>query len=100
MSQTTENKATAEEQLKLCKSAIHRVLNAIADDPRKYWLMGNGTESWAQLTTAAAALWNEPVEKIRADFQPPPNAYDRFCKEQEQNERLLTHCREKGITAE
>jgi len=85
-------------QFQLAKSAIAHVLHAIADDPRKYWLMGNGTESWSKLTEAAAAIWDQPVIKIRKDFVPPKEKYDRHCKEVEANERLLTYCREHGIT--
>jgi len=47
---------SVQEQFDLAKSAIHHVLNAIADDPRKYWLMGNGTGSWAKLTVHTLVL--------------------------------------------
>jgi hypothetical protein len=87
-----------EEQHKLAKAAIKHVLNAIADDPRKYWLMGEGTESFAQLTAAAAAIWGVPVEKVRKDFSPGREKWDRYCTEREAQDKLLTHCREKGIT--
>jgi hypothetical protein len=92
--------SASDEQFKLAKAAIHHVLNAIADDPRKYWLMGNGTGSWEKLTTAAAAIWNKPVEKIRSDFQPRKAEYERYCAELEASEKLLRHCRENGIMAE
>jgi hypothetical protein len=86
-------------ELKLAKAAIAHVLNAIADDPRKYWLMGNGTESYAKLTEAAAAIWKLPVEKVCADFQPKEKAYKLYCAEREENERLLRHCQENKIMA-
>jgi hypothetical protein len=86
-----EQTEETEKKLKLVKGAIHHVLNAIVDDPR-------GTESWAQRTAAAAALWNMPVEKVRADFQPQKKTYARYCEERERNEKLLTYCREHGIT--
>lgn len=86
------------EELKLAKAAISHVLNALADDPRKYWLMGNGTESYAKLTTAAAVLWKTPVEKIRKDFQPEKAKHERYCEEVEANERLLRYCRDRNIT--
>lgn len=89
--------ASGDDQLKLAKAAISHVINAIADDPRKYWLMGNGTESWNKLTLAAAAILNTPVERIRADFQPPKDKYDRYCNEIEANEKLLRFCRDNGI---
>lgn len=89
---------TEAEQLALAKDAIHHVLNAIAYDPRKYWLFGNGTECYAKLTAAAAALWDRPLENVRANFQPQKAEYDRYCAELEADERLLTYCREHGIT--
>jgi hypothetical protein len=86
------------EQHKIAKLAIHHVLNAIADDPRKYYLMGNGTESYAQLTAAAAIMWDIPVENVRKQFAPPPDKWNRYVAQQEADEKLLRHCREKGIT--
>ena len=86
------------EQFHLAKTAVAHALRAIAHDPRKYWLMGNGTESWERLTAAAAAIWNHPVEKIRADFQPRPDEYEDYVKSLEADQRLLRHCRENGIT--
>lgn len=87
-----------QEAHELAKAAISRVINAIAYDPRKYWLMGEGTESWAQLTTAAAAIWGIPVEQVRKDFAPDKEKYDSYCAQQEADERLLHYCRQKGIT--
>lgn len=86
------------DELKLAKAAISHVLNAIADDPRKYWLMGNGTGSYAKLTEAAAVLWKTPVEKIRADFRPNKVEYTRYCDELEANEKLLRYCRDRKIS--
>jgi len=86
------------EKLALCKAAISHVICAIADSPRKYWLMGNGTGSWEKLTTAAAALWDKPVDKIRADFQPLEHEYRRYCEQLKNDEKLLEYCRENGIT--
>jgi len=86
------------EKLKLCKAAISHIINAIVDDPRKYWLLGNGTGSWEKLTTAAAALWNQPAAKIRADFKPRTEEYHRYCAQRDQDEKLLEYCRENGIT--
>lgn len=97
VSESAIAKVTESEQLKLAKAAIHHVLNAIADDPRKYWLMGYGTGSWEKLTVAAAAIWNQPVDKIRADFRPNKVEYTRYCAEVEDNERLLSYCRENNV---
>ncbi len=87
------------EQLRLCKLAVKHLLDAISYDPRKFWLMGAGTASWEKLTIAAAALFEVPVEKIRQDFRPDKEKYNTYCAELEANEKLLRHCREKGITA-
>jgi len=89
---------SGEEQLKLAKAAISHALDAIAYDPRKYWLLGNGTGTWEKLTTAAAALWNVPVETIRKDFRPDAEKYSDYCERLKADERLLDYCREKGIT--
>ena len=85
-------------QLKLAKAAIHHTLNAIADDPRKFWLIGPLTGSYEKLTEAAAAIWEKPLEKIQADFQPEPAKWKRYCEQKEADEKLLEFCREHGIT--
>jgi hypothetical protein len=84
----------------LAKSAIHHVLNAICDDPRKFWLMGHGTGSYEKLTAAAAAIWDKPVEKVREDYQPNKEQYRVYCDRIKEEERLLDHCRDNGITVE
>jgi len=91
---------TLEAKIKPCNAAIHHVLDAIAYDPRKYWLMGELTESWARLTAAGAALWGKSVEEIKQEFQPDKAKFDRYCAEVEANDKLLTYCREKGITGQ
>lgn len=93
---TTSNEAA----IKAAKDAIHHVLNAIADDPRKFWLMGDMTGSYEKLTAAAALLWNHPVDQIKKDSRPNEAAWKRYCEEQEENARLLRHCRDRGITAQ
>jgi hypothetical protein len=89
-----------DERSKLAKAAISHVLNAIADDPRKFWLMGDMTGSQEKLTAAAAALWNMPQEKIKADFRPRKDKWEQYCEEHEANEKLLRYCRDHGIKAE
>jgi len=64
--------------LELAKSAIGHALFAICDDPRKYWLLGNGTETYARLTAAHAALNGVDVERVRASFQPNRAKYQAF----------------------
>lgn len=56
--------------LNQAKRAIAHTLQAIADDPRKYDLMGLGTQSYALLTEAAATLWDQPVDDVRRRFIP------------------------------
>jgi len=82
----------------LAKEAIRHVLNAIAEDPAKYYLLGFGTGSWDKLTKAHAALFDWEVEETRRQFQPRKDRYERFRLEREQNHRILEFCREKGIS--
>ena len=98
MSALKQDVATEAEQLKLAKGAISHVLNAIADDPRKFWLMGDLTGSYEMLIAAAHAIWGMPVEKLKADFRPRKDEWEHYCAEREEAERLLTYCRENGIT--
>jgi len=90
-------KTDPEESLRLAKEATRHLLNAICDDPRKYWLMGVGTESWVKLTAAHAALWELDVAEVRKNFQPDKKHYQQYCEEREAHQKLLTHCRENGI---
>lgn len=90
-----------EEILELAKDAISHTLRAICADPAKYYLMGgrfNG--SYQKLITAHGALHQVDVEKLFAGFQPNEEHYNRWLDEREANERLLTHCRESGITVD
>jgi hypothetical protein len=52
------------------KAAIHHVLNQVRDHPAIGYYMGHGTQSFELLTKAAAALWNEPLDKVRDIFEP------------------------------
>lgn len=85
--------------LALAKAAISHVLNAICDDPRKFYLMGWGTGSYAKLTEAHAALHGLPLEEIRKNFVPDEAPYKRYCERIQEEDRLLTHCHENGIEA-
>lgn len=98
----TDNEQTMEQadQLRLAKSAIMHVLSAIRDDPRKYWLMGAYTASWDKLTTAAAALWDEPMESVLNRFLPDPVDYEAYQRQKEYEGRLLRYCREHDIKPE
>lgn len=78
-----------EEKLKLAKATIAHVLNAIADDARKYYLMGAGTQSYNLLTEAASALFGEPLEKIRADFRPSDHDLKNYRDQREEDARLI-----------
>lgn len=96
--QQTAEPQTEQEQLRLAKAAIYRVLNVIANDPRKFWFMGDGTESYERLTAAASALENIPVEKIKADFRPKAADFERYCRHREIDERFLSLCRSRVPT--
>jgi len=89
------------EQLNLAQEAISHTLRAICNDPQKFYLMGgrfNG--SFEKLATAHAACHGLDIESVFQNFQPHRENYERYCDEREANERLLTHCRENGITAD
>jgi len=88
-----------EEQAGLAKDAIRHVLNAIANDPRKFWLMGDMTGSYEKLTAAAAALWGCTQDEVKADFRPKRQEWDRYCAQKDEDDRLLMYCRERGIVA-
>jgi hypothetical protein len=80
--------------LELARAAISHVLNAIAYDPRKYWLLGVGTESYAKLTTAGAALFDQPLEKVRESCRPDPTDYQAYLDQRKEEERLIEIGRE------
>jgi UDP-2,3-diacylglucosamine pyrophosphatase LpxH len=96
-------RASSEKKLKLANAAanaaISHFLKVIAEDPEKFFLMGDGTESWAKLTDAASALWGIPVEEIRGDFRPSLSRCEKYRVKRESDEALLRHCRRRGITA-
>lgn len=60
--------ATEEEKIELSKKAVSHVLNRIRDDEATRYQIGFGTQSFVLLTEAAAALFDEPVEKVREHF--------------------------------
>ena len=59
---------------KIAKSAIQHVLQQIRNNPEAARVMGPTTQSWDLLTQAASALYNEPLEKVRAFFTPKESA--------------------------
>ena len=71
MSESHDNRTmqgkTGEEQ---AKRAIRHVLGVIRDHAEVGWYMGAGTHSFDLLTEAAATLFDEPLEKVRAHFMP------------------------------
>jgi hypothetical protein len=89
-----------EGQLILCREAIFHVLNAICSDPKKYYLMGQGTESWEKLTRAAACLLDKPLEDVRPRYRPGLIEYERYLVHMEKQDELLEYCRRRGITAQ
>lgn len=88
-----------DETLALLKVAVRHVLQAISDDPAKYWLLGEGTGSWEKLTRAAAAAFGEPLDKVQQTFRPPERARRAYLEQKRRDELLLQYCRENGISA-
>ena len=84
-------------QLVLAKQAVWHVIATVCDDPRKYWLLGEGTESWAKLTAAHAVMSDKPLQTIRDNCKPNQAAYAQYCAEREEEQQLIRHCREHGI---
>lgn len=84
------------EKLALAKDAVAHVLNAIADDPRKYYLLGPATGSFDKLTKAAAALFDEPLDEVRRNFRCERERYERYLNERLEDERLIEIGRQHG----
>ncbi len=78
-------------QLELARAAVTHVLNAICDDPEKFWLLGTGTESYKKLTAAHASFYGHDVDDIRRDWVPDEDKYDTYLKKRERIERLIQH---------
>jgi hypothetical protein len=57
------------------KQAILHTLAQIRANPALGWYAGEGTQTFALLTKAAATLYLEPVERVR-DFYRPQNPRD------------------------
>lgn len=83
-----------------CKAAVLHTLDALRNDPRKFWLMGDGTETFEKLTTAAALIYGKPQDEVKAAFRPRVDEWKRYCAALNEDRKLLTHCRERGIRAE
>ena len=80
---------TEQEKLALARKAVFHVLDAIQYDPRKFWLMGDGTGSFDALTAAAAAFWNKDQEEVKKQFRPDVDKYERYVKELRDQEKIL-----------
>lgn len=78
-----------DDKLDLAKKAVFHVLDAIECDPRKYWLMGEGTGCFDTLTAAAAAFWGENQDNVKKRFQPDKDKYAQYLRELEENRKLL-----------
>ena len=59
---------TDAEKIKKAQQAISHVLNRIRDSQTAAEVFGFGTQSFALLTDAAAALYDKPVEPLRDYF--------------------------------
>ena len=82
------------------KEAIMHVLNAIADDPRKYWLMGRLTGSYEKLTRAAAEILGKPIKEVQSHFQPEVEEYEKYIAKREEEAQILDFCNENGLTSQ
>lgn len=91
---------TDAEKLILAGAAIHHALNTICNDPAKFWLLGNGTETYARLTEAHATIQGLDIATVRSVFKPSADRYERYCDQLEKDGELLIYCREHGITGE
>lgn len=78
----------AEPPIEVARKAIRHALDAICYDPRKYWLMGSGTQTYALLTEAHASLNQLPIEQVRETFVPDRRKYNAYCDELKEMERL------------
>lgn len=85
---------TTEATLTLCREAIIHCLDAIASDPRKFWLMGYATGSRAKLLAAYAALTGQTEEDVQTAWLPDPEKYEAYCEQRAHDERLLEQRRE------
>ena len=74
--------------LQVAKEAIAHVLNAICDDPQKFYLMGHGTGSYTKLTAAHAVLQGMTEKQVREDFVPDQERYDSYCARREEEEQI------------
>ncbi len=92
--------SSAGEKIELSKNAVNHALKTICDDPAKFWLLGDLTETYSQLTAAYAVLYGRDVEQVRNRFMPDEDRYLQYCTKKEEEKRLLEYCREKGIKPE
>lgn len=82
------------ETLRLCREAIIHCLDAIASDPRKFWLMGSLTGSREKLLAAYAALTGKTAEEVKDSWLPDPDRYEDYCRRKEEDERLVEKVRD------
>ncbi len=71
-----------------CEEAILHVLRFLASDPRVYYWLGEGTQSYALLTEALAASSGLELSHIRKTFKPDKKAFAEFEEEKNQMEAL------------
>lgn len=77
------------ETLRLCREAVIHCLDAIASDPRKFWLMGSGTGSREKLLAAYAALTGKTEAEVEECWLPNQERYEEYCRQREADERRL-----------
>ncbi len=76
-------------ELEKSRAAITHVLTRIRDVPELYWHMGAMTEAERLLFAAYSAQHGIPVAEVKKRFAPEQVAYNRWCDEREDAERLV-----------
>lgn len=60
---------TDEEKIVAAQKAVGHVLQRMNEDEQTRYQIGFGTQSYVLLTEAAAALFDEPIEKVREHYK-------------------------------
>lgn len=60
---------TNEEKIVAAQKAVSHLLQRMNEDEQTRYQIGFGTQSYVLLTEAAAALFDEPIEKVREHYK-------------------------------
>jgi hypothetical protein len=85
----------AQKRTKSEKAVVH-VLRALVDDPRKFDLLGHGTESWNLLSQAFAEVMDLDPAEVKG-WGPEGGRWERYLEERERNQRVIDQAEEYGI---